>query len=280
MTSLGRDFGLASWQVPALAALCVGAAVAFVMIERRAAEPILPLELFTQNVFVTTSIIGFISGAGMFGAITFLPLYLQISKGMTPTLSGLMLVPMTLGILTAANLAGRYMGRTGRYRLLPMIGTGLMLAGGVLLSTISRGTPLWLFGIYIAVMGAGMGCIFPVVTTAVQNAVPKAMLGTATAAGVMFRQIGGSLAVAAFGALFVARMARSMADAGQTFTGEIGPQMLSKLPEGQRDTVAASIVTAIHPVFWIVVGLAIAGFVVATLLKEVPLRNRMVPQGE
>ena len=280
VTSLGRDFGLASWQVPALAALCVGAAVAFVMIERRAEEPILPLELFSQNVFVTTSIIGFISGAGMFGAITFLPLYLQISKGMSPTLSGLMLVPMTLGILTTANIAGRYMGRTGRYRLLPMIGTGLMLAGGLLLSTIARATPLWMFGTYIAVMGAGMGCIFPVVTTAVQNAVPKAMLGTATAAGVMFRQIGGSLAVAAFGALFVARMARSMADAGQAFTGEIGPQMLARLPAGQRDTVATSIVTAIHPVFWIVAGLAVAGFLVATRLKEVPLRNRMVPQGE
>ncbi len=280
VTSLGHTFGIASWEVISLIALCLVSAVAFVLIERRAAEPIIPMELFGQNVFLMTSAIGFISGAGMFGAITFLPLYLQISKGMTPTLSGLMLVPMTLGILTAANIAGRYMGRTGRYKLLPKFGATFMLVGALLLSTIARDTPLWLFGIYIAAMGAGMGCIFPVVTTAVQNAVPKSMLGTATAAGVMFRQIGGSLAVAAFGALFVARMAQSMGAAGQSFSGEIGPQMLATLSPETRDTVATSIVHAIHPIFWIVAGLAVCAFVFAFILKEVPLRNRIVPQGE
>ena len=108
-------------------ALCLLATAAFIAIERRAAEPILPLSLFKQNVFVFTSIIGFITGATLFGAVTFLPLYLQIAKGITPTVSGLMLVPMTAGILIASTSAGQFMGRTGRYRILPMIGMGLVL---------------------------------------------------------------------------------------------------------------------------------------------------------
>lgn len=270
-----------AWDSPAalgLIALTVAAFAGFVAIETRASEPILPPSLFATNVFRNTSAIGFVAGAAMFGSLTFLPIYLQIARGDSPTLSGLQLVPMTLGIVAAANLSGRYMGRTGRYRILPIIGTAVIATAGLLLSRLGTGTGPIAFGAALAFLGIGMGCIFPVVTTAVQNAVPRQQLGTATAAGVMFRQIGGSLAVAAFGALFAARLAASLAGAGIDLPAgaEIGPQHMAALDPAQREAVAAAVVAAIRPIFWIVTGLGLIGFVLALRLEEILLANRIV----
>jgi EmrB/QacA subfamily drug resistance transporter len=281
MTSLGgRSFAWNSVPALGLMALCVVATLSFIAIERRTPEPILPLSLFTLNVFVMTSIIGFVVGAILFGAVTFLPLYLQIAKGISPTASGLMLVPMTAGIVVASTAAGQFMGRTGRYRILPMIGTVLALVGSLLLTRIERETGTVAFGLSIAVLGLGLGCIFPVVMTAVQNAVPRAQLGTATAASVMFRQIGGSLAVAVFGAVFTARMADVLGDQAAALGGEIGPQIMATLPPALQETVAHAIVTAIHPIFWVTAAMALMAFCFSLLLAEVPLTNRMVPKGE
>ncbi|RUS59933.1 DHA2 family efflux MFS transporter permease subunit [Pseudorhodobacter sp. E13] len=281
VTSLGgRSFGWGSAEALGLIALFVTATLSFMAIERRAAEPILPPTLFSQNVFVFTSLIGFVTGAVLFGAVTFLPLYLQIAKGITPTASGLMLVPMTAGIVVSSTLAGQFMGRTGRYRMLPMIGMGLAMLGTLLLTQIDRGTGTATFGLYVGVLGAGLGCIFPVVTTAVQNAVPRAQLGTATAAGVMFRQIGGSLAVAVFGALFAGRMAGILGDTAAELGGEIGPQIIATLTPELQEAVGAAIVSAVHPIFWISAGMAAIGLALAYALHEIPLANRMVPRGE
>lgn len=276
----GRSIEWSSATALGLVALCVLSTWAFIVIEQRAAEPILPMSLFTQNVFVYTSIIGFITGAAMFGAITFLPLYLQIAKGISPTVSGLMLVPMTAGILISSTSSGQFMGRTGRYRILPMIGMSFVLAGALLLTQIERETGAVVFGLSIAVLGMGLGCIFPVVTTAVQNAVPRAQLGTATAAGVMFRQVGGSLAVAVYGAMFAGRMAGAVGDKAAELGGEIGPQIVANLTPALQELVAGAIVTAIHPIFWVTAATAVIGLGFAQLLKEVPLTNRMVPKGE
>lgn len=281
VTSLGGH--TIPWASPLAIALVAATLVSgglFLVIEARAAEPILPPALLKQNVFVMTSIIGFISGAGMFGAITFLPIYLQIALGMSPTVSGLMLVPMTAGILLTSTLSGRYMGHTGRYRILPMLGTGLMALGALQLALLTESTGPVQFGLAILTMGAGMGCIFPVVTTAVQNSVPREMLGTATAAGVMFRQIGGSLAVAVFGALFSTGVAAHLGAAGFSGGMEIGPAMAAALPAEQKAELAGAIVAALHPVYWIVVAMAAVGFLVSFLLEEVPLTGRMVPRGE
>lgn len=281
VTSLGGH--TIPWTSPlaiGLVAAVVIAGAAFLAIEARAAEPILPPALLKQNVFVMTSIIGFISGAGMFGAITFLPIYLQIALGMTPTVSGLMLVPMTAGILTTSTLSGRYMGHTGRYLILPKLGTGLMALGALQLALLTETTGPVQFGLAILTMGAGMGCIFPVVTTAVQNSVPREMLGTATAAGVMFRQIGGSLAVAVFGALFTAGVAAHLGAMGLEGGLEIGPAMAATLPAEQKAELAGAIVAAMHPIYWIVLGMAALGFLCSFFLEEVPLTGRMVPRGE
>ena len=278
VTSLGgSSFAWMSAPAIGLAALFLAGTVAFILVEGRAAEPILPLSLFRENVFVTTGAVNFISGAALFGAVTFLPLYLQIARGVSPTLSGLMLVPMTLGIVAAAQASGLYMGRTARYKLLPMLGTGLITLGALQLTMIDRTSSLVLFSVAIATLGLGLGCIFPVVTTAVQNAVPRAQLGSATAAGVMFRQIGGSLAVAVFGTLFALRMAAGLGAQSIDLGAEIGPQSVARLPAEQQQAVALVIADAIHPIYWIVAALGLAGFLVARLLKEIPL-NSHAPQ--
>ncbi|WP_210530300.1 MDR family MFS transporter [Rubellimicrobium arenae] len=280
VTSLGgRTYGWTSPQILGLAVLAVAGTLAFLAVERRAAEPILPLGLFRLNVFWVTSAIGFIAGASMFGAVTFLPIYLQIAKGDTPTESGLMLIPMTAGILTASTIAGRYMGRTGRYKWLPIFGTGFIVLGMLLLSRIQPDTSVPVFAVSLACVGLGMGCIFPVVTTAVQNAVPREMLGTATAAGLLFRQVGGSLAVAAFGALFAARLAGAV-DGIELGGGEIGPQMLAGLPQATRDALALHVADALHPIFWVAAGLGALGLLFALILQEVPLASRRIPTSE
>ncbi len=287
-TSLGgRSFAWTSPEILGLGALALASAAAFIWFEQRAAEPILPLGLFKLNVFWVTSAIGFIAGAAMFGAVTFLPVYLQIAKGATPTISGFMLLPMTAGILSTSIGAGRYMGRTGKYRVLPIIGMFSLMIGMLLLSTIQADTHTALFSLYLGTMGFGMGFIFPVVTTAVQNAVPRELLGTATASGLMFRQIGGSLGVAAFGALFATRMAAGMASPTGAVGGggegggmAISPQTLASMPAEMRTQIADAVVNAIHPIFIIAAILAGVGLLFAFFLEEIVLKNRMVPQGE
>ena len=283
VTSLGgRSFGWTSPMALSLAALTVVAAVAFVMIENRAKEPILPMWLFRMNTFWVTSILGFVVGAAMFGAITFVPIYLQIAKGATPTGSGLQLIPLTVGILTASTLAGQYMGRTGHYRWLPVIGMTLLTAGMLLGAQFGRETSFVVFSVTLVLIGLGMGCIFPVVTTAVQNAVPRETMGTATAAGIMVRQTGGALGVAAFGALFSSRLMAGLGDAAASLNGgaALGPQTLARLSPDQQALVADAVVNAMHPIFWIAAGMAAVGLVFAFLLEEVPLTSRKVPASE
>jgi EmrB/QacA subfamily drug resistance transporter len=277
LTSLGgRTWPWSSAPALALAAVVLIAAVAFILIERRAAEPILPLSLFGRNVFRNTSAIGFVTGALIFGAVTFLPIYLQIARGLSPMVSGLMLVPMTLGIISGTFVAGRYMGRTGRYRRLPVMGLMVTTAGALALTQVSATLPLWAFGGALVVYGLGMGCIFPVVTTAVQNDAPREQLGTATAAGVMFRQIGGSLAVAVFGALFAGRLAAGLGPDGAALlaSGDLGPAALAGLDPALRDLAATAVVGAVWPIFAMAAGLGAVGLIFALMLQDVPLVDR------
>ncbi|MBL4813600.1 MAG: MFS transporter [Rhodobacteraceae bacterium] len=274
VTSLGgRSYSWGSFEIVAMAGAAVLALAVFIWAEKRAEEPILPLSLFKENVFWVTSVIGFVAGAAMFGSLTFLPLYLQIAKGTSPTISGLMLIPMTFGILLTSTMSGFWMSKTGKYRILPIIGTVFLTLGMLMLSRIQVDTSTLFFSASLAMVGAGMGCIFPVVTTAVQNVVARELIGTATAAGLMFRQIGGSLAVALFGAIFAARMAGRMGDmveaAGEGIT--ISPAMLAQLPDATRSHLAESVVSSIYPIFLIGAVFGLIGFGFSFLLKEVPL---------
>lgn len=284
LTSLGgRSFPWVSGVSALLGAVTLVGLAAFVAIERRAAEPILPMGLFAMNVFRVTSILGFMVGACLFGAITFLPLYLQVAKGASPTMSGLQLIPLTLGIVAASTLAGQYMGRTGRYRILPIIGTGLLFLGMASLTQLSRETGMAVFSVMLLLVGMGMGCVFPVVMTSVQNAVPRHSLGTATAASILVRQCGGALGVAAFGALFSANLAASGSAAAGALaggTGECGSLALAGLTAEAQAAMAQTLIQAIQPIYVIAAGMALIAFAFAWVLEEIPLVNRMVPKGE
>lgn len=277
----GKDL---PWDAPLTIGLIVLVPVAtalFLWVESKASEPVLPLDLFAGNVFTVTSVLGFITGAGMLGALTFVPLYLQISQGQTPTSSGLLLIPLTVGILSATTVASISMGKYGKYKWLPIVGMSLIALGAFLMTFLTEFSSLTYFMGTLVIFGFGMGCIFPVVTAAVQNAVPRHQLGTATAAGVMFRQIGGSISVAVFGALFASRMAIGMgAEAGNLNSSDIGPEKLGSLPPEVQAQIAGIISTSINPIFWIVMVMGLIGLVFAFLLKELPLRGGKAPISE
>lgn len=268
-----------AWSDPiaiGLIATTIVATIAFVFIEMRAEEPIIPMFLFKMNVFWVTSAISFAIGAVMFGSLTFVPVYLQMAKGASATGSGLQLISMTVGMLIGSTFAGQFMGRTGKYRILPIVGLTLLIVGTFTLTNISPDLPAPALWASLVCIGSGMGCIFPVLTTAVQNAVPKDVLGTATAAGLMFRQVGGSVAVALFGAIFAGRMATELA--GQPVSGvaniaELGPQMLAGLPAEAQTMIGTAVSNSLHPIYWIACALAAIALFFAFFLKEVALQG-------
>lgn len=283
VTSLGgRTYPWGSTEINAIIVIAALASIGFVFAESRASEPVLPLGLFKMNTFWVTSVVGFIAGTAMFGSVTFMPLYLQIAKGSTPTVSGLQLIPMMVGIMFTSTIAGQVMGRTGRYKFLPLLGTSLLICGMLLLSTLAVDTSNLLVGIYIAIVGMGMGCIFSVVTTAVQNAVPREVMGVATASGIMFRQIGGSLGVALFGAMFAGGLANALSGFGGAgaITGQINPQALAQLPAEARQAIAEAVVNALHPIFLLAAVFAAVGLIVSFFLVEIKLKSRVGSEDE
>ena len=177
-------------------------AVAFLFAERVAAEPVIPLKLFRVRVFNAASAIGFVMGFAMFGALTFLPLFMQNVKGVSPTASGLRILPLMLGMLGASVTSGRLVTRWGRYKIFPIVGTALMTVGAYLLSLIDASTNGWVLAGYMFVFGVGMGLIMQVLVVAVQNAVSYQDLGVATSSATFFRMIGGSFGTAVFGAIY------------------------------------------------------------------------------
>ena len=172
---------------------------AFVCQESRAAEPILPLSLFRNHTFAVTSAVGFIVGFALFGAITYLPLYLQVTKGSSPTRSGLQLTPLMAGVLVTSIVSGQLISRIGRYRLFPIAGTAIMAVAMFLLSRLEAGTSTWVAACFATVLGLGLGMVMQVLVLAVQNSVDPSVMGVATSGSTLFRQIGGSIGVALFG---------------------------------------------------------------------------------
>jgi MFS family permease len=168
------------------------------------------------------------------------------------------------------------MTRTGRYKIQPIIGLTVLAVGFLLLSTLTPTTDSLRIGIYMAIVGLGMGLLMPVLTTSVQNAAPREMLGAATASSVMFRQVGGSLGVALFGALFASLLAANLPPfpGGGSMTGDVSPQMLAKLPPALHETVTNGVVDALHPIFQIAAVMAVLGLILSFFLKEIPLRSR------
>lgn len=271
----GEGAGWASPQIAALAVMGALALAGFVLIESRAEEPILPLSLFRNNTFLVVNAVGFLVGMGMFGTITFLPLFLQVVKGVSPTNSGLFLVPMMGGLIFASTMAGRVMSKTGRYKLMPTLSTGVLAVALVALSTISAESPLWFIAGAMVLIGLGLGPVFSVGVAAIQNAIPGSMMGVGTASANMFRLIGGSIGTAAFGAVFSAGLARNisghMPGAGEGGLGSIGAEAVRAMPPEAQLRVMEGFSNALHPVFWIAALAAVLACLMSTQLRELPL---------
>ncbi len=252
--------GLLPWTSPAvlgLAALAVLSLVAFIRIERGAAEPILPLRLFRDRVFRTASAISLVAGLTLFGTVTYMPLYLQSVRGSSPTASGLELLPLMGGSFVTSVISGQLISRWGRYRVFPILGSALGAVGLLLLSSMSTATPRTTMYLYLLTFGMGLGMVMQVMVLAVQNAVPYEDLGAATSAVTLFRFIGGSVGTAVLGSIFAARLGAGAA--GSTgMAGEIDPAVFMR---------------ALDFVFLVAAVVAVAGFALSLLLPERPLRE-------
>jgi EmrB/QacA subfamily drug resistance transporter len=255
--------------------------VAFLATERRAAEPIIPLPLLRNRTFATTSAIGFVVGFAMFGAIIFLPLYMQVVKGLSPTISGLWLTPLMAGLLVTSVGSGQIISRWGRYRVFPIVGTALMTVGLFLLSRIDAATGSLVRSLDMVVLGLGIGMVLQVLVIAVQNAVDYKDLGTATSGVTFFRSIGASFGVAICGAIFsntlVGNIRRAVGDvripSGLSATGGVSPAQLKALPPMVRHVLVTGYADSLKTVFLCVVPVALLAFGITWFLPEVPLRR-------
>ena len=269
------------WSSPKIIALIVASVIlvpAFVWQENRSTEPILPLSLFRNHTFALTSAIGFIIGFALFGAITFMPLYLQVTKGSTPMRSGLQLTPLMAGLLVTSITSGQLISKLGRYRFFPIAGTAIMAFAMVLLSQLHADTPVWVAAIYMLILGLGLGMVMQVLVLAVQNAVKLTMMGVATSGSTLFRQIGGSIGVALFGTIFASRLRVELAHRlppGTHVPKTINPAQIKKLPPAAHAAFADAFSAALHPVFLMAAGVSIFAFALTWLLREVPLRTNV-----
>ncbi|KPQ22384.1 MAG: drug resistance transporter, EmrB/QacA subfamily [Rhodobacteraceae bacterium HLUCCA24] len=254
----------------ALAAVAALGLAAFVRAERRAADPVLPLCLFGNRNFVVVNAAGLLVGIAMFGTITFTPIYLQVVQGVSPTASGLLMVAMMAGLISASLGSGQVMSRTGRYRMLPILSTLVLTGGMLLLSTLSTDTPLWQVVLYLLIVGLGIGPVLSIGVAAVQNSIPVSLLGVGTASVNMFRMIGGAVGTAALGAVFAAGLIVALGpQAGAVPLGSAAA-LGTDAPEG----VAAGYAQAIVPVYAAGAVAAFAAFLVLTRMREVPLGAR------
>ncbi|MET7834251.1 drug resistance transporter, EmrB/QacA subfamily [Micromonospora sediminicola] len=282
----GNEYDWGSPQILGLAALAVVALGAFALVERRAPEPILPLGLFANRNFALISVIGFLLGFAMFGAMNFLPLYQQTVQGASATNSGLLLLPLMFGMLVVSLVVGRTITKTGRYRAFPIIGGVVMALGMGLLSLLDLDTSKTQSSIYMVVLGVGMGFLMQTSMLIAQNSVEQKDLGAASGAATFFRSIGGSFGVSLFGAVFANRLADSAA--GPAFAGKGGGEggaldleKLKQLTGATREVVLGALADAISHVFLWAVFFTVAVPVLAWFIKEVPLRatNDAPPAG-
>ena len=286
------DYGWGSLATWAWGAGLAVAATAFVVTEARAEDPIIPLSLFRNPIFINATAIGLTLGLSMFSAIAFIPTFLQMSSGTSAAVSGLLMIPMMVGLMGMSIMSGILITRTGRYRIFPILGTVLTAIALALMTTLAASTPLWLICTYLFIFGAGLGLIMQVVVLVVQNAVPATQLGTATSTNNYFREVGASLGVAIFGTIFTTRLAENLrevfTDAGATAeeaataSATIDPQSLSELPDAVRDGIVTAYADALAPVFWYVLPFVGIAFLLSLVLKQIPLSDvaGLVARGE
>lgn len=249
----------------------------FLYEETQAAEPIIPLHLFKERTFLLCCLVGFVIGTSLFGAMTFLPLYLQVVKDSTPSKAGMQLLPMMCGLTASSIVSGRIISRIGRYRMFPMLGTLFASIAMALLSTLKNDTPEEYLYAYIFLLGVGLGMVMQVLVLAVQNSVHFKHIGAATSGTTLFRSIGGSIGVAAFGAMFTNALHARLADAlppDATLPHSMGPQGVHQLPGAVRGIYLQAFGGALHGVYATATCVIVLAFVLTWLLEDVPLQKR------
>jgi EmrB/QacA subfamily drug resistance transporter len=281
----GTQYAWRSVQIIGLGVVAVAGTVAFLAVESRAAEPVLPLHVFRNRNFSLVTAMSFLLGLAMFGAFTFLPIYQQTVQHLSATGSGLALIPLMLGSTVTTLIAGQVTTRTGRYKALPIIGAGIMTVGMYLLTDLGLTTSRLTAALYFVVLGVGMGFLMQITTLIAQNSVEPRDMGVASSSRTFFQQIGGSIGVAAFGAVFARELTASLsARLPGVHLASGGPQLnpvtVSHLPAVVRHDVLASIVQADQTVFFWAAPSAAVVFVLAWFIKEVPLRGRVAPAAE
>ncbi|WP_326651698.1 MULTISPECIES: MDR family MFS transporter [unclassified Streptomyces] len=273
----GTEYAWDSAVIMELIAMGVAALTGFVFSQTRAAEPIMPLHIFRSRNFTLMSVIGFLTGFVMFGAVLFLPLFQQSVQGASATNSGLLLLPMLLSMLVVSMIAGRVTTSTGKYRIFPIIGGGLMMSGLFLLSTMDTETSRLSSGIYMAVLGAGMGFLMQITMLVAQNSVELKDMGVASSGATLFRTLGSSFGVAIMGALFTGRVQDEMGSRGGSQITERSAQLdaasLAKVPDQVREAYESAVASGTHAAFLLGSAVAVLGFLAAFFVKEVPLRG-------
>ncbi|MET8561898.1 MFS transporter [Streptomyces flaveolus] len=283
----GTEYAWGSRQILGLGAGALVATVLFLVAERFAAEPLIPLRLFRDSVFNVSGLVGLVIGVALFGAASYLPTFLQMVDGTSATESGLLMLPMMAGIVGASIIGGQLISHTGRYRIYPVLGGAVATVGMWLLSRLQTDTPRLHYSVWMAVLGAGIGLVMPVLVLAVQNSVRPADLGTATSANNYFRQIGGSVGAAVFGTLFADRLTSSLreelpprAGTGLPAADSITPQLVHALPPALRDAYIRAYADAMPRIFLYLVPVLALGLLIAFFLKEKPLVSHNTAETE
>jgi EmrB/QacA subfamily drug resistance transporter len=280
-TSLGgTTFAWGSAESILLGVLSVALLTLFVFAERRASEAILPMELFRNRIFAATSAIGFIIGLALFGSVTYLPVFLQDVKGMSPTRSGLQLTPMMAGLLVTSILSGRAISRWGRYKPFPIAGTAIMTIGMALLSRLGIHSAPSYAALSMLVLGLGLGMVMQVLVLAVQNAVDPRHMGSATSGNILFRQVGGSVGIAMFGAIFANRLHGELVKRlppGVHAPTSASPAVVRNLPPAAHNAYVSAIAASLHPIFIVAAFIAVVSFLLTWTLRETPLRATVRP---
>ncbi len=276
------------WDSLIIISLIVGgviAAVLFVFVERSAVEPIMPLHLFTERNFNLTTLAGLIIGIAMFGALAYIPTYLQMVTGVNATQAGYLMIPMLAALLVASIGSGLLITKYGRYKWMPILGTLIVAVSLVLLSTMTPDMAIWVLCSYLAIMGFGLGLAMQVLVLVVQNTFPASQVGTATASNNYFREIGASLGSAIVGSLFVARLTDLLAErmpgatGGEADTNSFTPAMVKELPGPIKDVIVGAYNDSLTPVFLYMTPLILAAAVLLCFVKEVPLATTVVREG-
>jgi EmrB/QacA subfamily drug resistance transporter len=275
----GTQYAWGSWEIIMLAVIVVAALGLFFVVESRAAEPILPLHVFTNRNFSLASSMSFLLGFVMLGGMTFLPLYLQTVQDASPTVSGLLLIPLMFGSMVTSLIAGQFTVRTGRYKILPITGGVVMTLGLYLLSHLGPHTSRFEAGVFFVVLGLGMGLLMQITSLIVQNSVQLKDMGVASSSRTFFQQIGGSLGVSLFGVIFFHRLTAAMATKLpgvhlRVSESTLDPATINSLPAAIRDVAFFGIAKGLDAVFlWVLPASALV-FLLALFVKEIPLRGR------